>query len=163
MKTAWPRVPAYERDPLAVDERWRAYFADQHAVKQALPIEVRLGQYIRTYQQRGHLAADARALPLRSAHVDVLRMLRPLLWGLEHVALDAEAGVRTVLRLGREAQRRAVGAARLVGRAVRAARVPREAHRHRARVRLLVDEALADAGLDGVDVEGGADARARGV
>ena len=48
---------AYERDPLAVDERWSAYFADQHAVKQALPIEVRLGQYIRTYQQRGHLAA----------------------------------------------------------------------------------------------------------
>ena len=46
--------------------------------------------------ERGHLAADARALPLRSAHVDVLRMLRPLLWRLEHVALVEDAAAQPV-------------------------------------------------------------------
>ena len=46
--------------------------------------------------ERGHLAADARALPLRSAHVDALRMLRPLLWRLEHVALGEDAAAQPV-------------------------------------------------------------------
>ena len=176
------RPRAVEARPrlVAAAERVRAAQRDDVAVVEAHPVE-NVAEVLRTLRGVGQ-SADRRArgarrgvgaaevvLDLRPARLldrhaarerpDVgVRQLRELaLDRLEYIALDAEAGVRTVFRLRREAHRRAVGAARLVGRAVRAARVPREAHRHRARVRLLVDEALADAGLDRVDVEGGAE------